>query len=209
MILNYQAIYDSLICRASLRKSDNAVYYEKHHIIPRCMGGSNSRSNLVLLTPEEHYLAHQLLVKIYPKNHSLIKAATIMTAGNGRNNKLYGWLRRRLSESMTGSNNSFYGKTHTPAAIAEMKRTRAGRVTSEETKKLQAKSACRDPRPAEVCAKVSATKKLSQLTPRTKISTPHGEFNSIIECSRFLGRHSATIISKLDNERYTDWYRVN
>jgi hypothetical protein len=33
----------------------------KHHIIPRHMGGTNDRSNLIELTVEEHAEAHRLL----------------------------------------------------------------------------------------------------------------------------------------------------
>jgi hypothetical protein len=64
------------------------------------MGGSDENDNLVELTPEEHYLAHLLLVKIHHNNHKLVYAANMMCMG--RNNKRYGWLRRKLSESMTG-----------------------------------------------------------------------------------------------------------
>ncbi|QIQ61771.1 putative homing endonuclease [Salmonella phage rabagast] len=67
------------------------------------MGGKNDKDNLVELTPEEHYLVHQLLVKIYPNNFKLAFAANAMCINNefsGRScNKLFGWLRRRLSES--------------------------------------------------------------------------------------------------------------
>ena len=77
------------------------------------MGGSDDPSNLVDLTPEEHYVAHQLLVKIHPNNGKLIYAATMMCS-NRINNKLYGWLRRRLSvsqaEAMAGSGNTMFGK---------------------------------------------------------------------------------------------------
>jgi hypothetical protein len=87
-------------------------YTEKHHIIPKCLGGSDEQSNLVNLTPEEHYIAHQLLVKIYPNSDSLVYAACMMIP-NRPNNKLYGWLRRKLSQSSTrravGSNNSQFG----------------------------------------------------------------------------------------------------
>ncbi len=41
-------------------KSDNE-YFERHHIIPKALGGTNSWRNLVLLTPEEHYICHSLL----------------------------------------------------------------------------------------------------------------------------------------------------
>ena len=61
--MNYQKIYDQIIDRAKKepRKKGNGVYYESHHIVPRSEGGSNSSSNLVLLTAKEHYIAHLLL----------------------------------------------------------------------------------------------------------------------------------------------------
>ncbi len=43
------------------REHKNYIYYERHHIIPRSLGGSNKITNLVLLTPEEHYICHSLL----------------------------------------------------------------------------------------------------------------------------------------------------
>jgi len=82
------------------------------------MGGSNDASNLVILFPEEHYVAHQLLVKIYPHNHKLVNAAVMMCVDNKKyparpKNKLYGWLRKKLSIanriSQTGARNSQHG----------------------------------------------------------------------------------------------------
>lgn len=74
---------------------------ERHHVLPKCMGGTDAPCNLVWLTPEEHYVAHLLLVKLNPGNHRLLWAVTCMT-GNAagrmsRNNKLYGWVRRRFA----------------------------------------------------------------------------------------------------------------
>ena len=39
-------------------------YVEKHHIIPRCIGGSNHRENIVSLTAREHFVCHLLLTKM-------------------------------------------------------------------------------------------------------------------------------------------------
>lgn len=64
------------------------------------MGGTDSKENLVDLTPEEHFVAHQLLVKLFPNNQKLIYAAAMMTRGhNGRraNNKLFGWIRKQFA----------------------------------------------------------------------------------------------------------------
>jgi hypothetical protein len=65
------------------------------------MGGDNTKSNLVRLLPEEHYLAHQLLVKIYPTNTKLVYAANMLTMGPARSNKQYGWIKRKLSVIMS------------------------------------------------------------------------------------------------------------
>lgn len=99
--MNYKAVYDKLMQKARNRGCVSG-YSEKHHVVPRCLGGSNSKDNLVVLTAEEHFLAHQLLVKIHPGNHKLAYAAQAMVFKNDktrRSNKLYGWLKRRLAQA--------------------------------------------------------------------------------------------------------------
>jgi len=112
--MDYIKHYNLLIERAKTRQLTE--YSEKHHIIPRCMNGTNDSSNIVNLTPEEHFVAHQLLIKIYPTEINLIYAATMMgvkSTNQERNNKVYGWLRRKHSSTMklsqAGKNNSQYG----------------------------------------------------------------------------------------------------
>jgi hypothetical protein len=108
--MNYKKIYDNLVERGKIRILDD--YGEFHHIVPRCIGGSDTSENLVKLTPEEHYLAHQLLIKIYPDNYALKKAAAMMIV-NRPNNKMYGWIRREFAKAQSicqsGINNSQYG----------------------------------------------------------------------------------------------------
>ena len=71
--MNYQKIYNQLIERGKVRNFTNrkVQYFEKHHIIPHCLGGSDDDSNLVNLTAREHFLAHWLLHRIYPDNYKL------------------------------------------------------------------------------------------------------------------------------------------
>jgi len=82
--MNYQRIYDQIIDRAKKEnrtKEKGGAYYERHHIIPKCMGGEGeiaqwrTHPNIVLLTAREHFLAHLLLVEIYPKEYKLKHAA--------------------------------------------------------------------------------------------------------------------------------------
>ena len=43
-------------------------YYERHHIVPRCLGGNNDESNLIDLYAREHFIAHKLLALENPEN---------------------------------------------------------------------------------------------------------------------------------------------
>ena len=122
--MNYKKHYDKLMERSTQRTLEG--YVEKHHIIPRCLGGTDDITNIAILTPEEHFLAHQLLVKMYPKSSPLVKAVVIMTAHQTQqraNNKLFGWLRRRASIQQrhwlleNGHPKGFLGKTHDKSNI--------------------------------------------------------------------------------------------
>ena len=67
----YTNVYFSLVARIQSESrtklpkiSDDYVYYERHHILPRSLGGSDENSNLVLLTAREHVICHWLLTKM-------------------------------------------------------------------------------------------------------------------------------------------------
>lgn len=60
----YTSVYNSIIERAKSRILPKEIYTETHHIIPRSLGGSNSKNNLVKLTAQEHRLCHLLLPKM-------------------------------------------------------------------------------------------------------------------------------------------------
>lgn len=115
--MNYQKHYDTLIERAHTRELKG--YSEKHHIIPKTIGGTDDKDNLVRLTAREHFIAHILLVKIYPSEYGLIKAVQMMCVFSENHNKhrsanrMYSWLREKHSKSMSisqqGENNSQFG----------------------------------------------------------------------------------------------------
>ena len=112
--MNYIKHYNQLVDRAKNRKLD--CYVEIHHVIPRCMGGSDNAENLVSLTAREHFIAHLLLTKIYPGNMYLVKAVAIMCIGQSERkltNRWYGKVRElfsvAMSEAQTGELNSQYG----------------------------------------------------------------------------------------------------
>jgi len=64
----YTHWYFSIVERAKARPV--LGYTEKHHVIPRSLGGSDDEANLVALTAREHFVCHWLLTKMVPKSSS-------------------------------------------------------------------------------------------------------------------------------------------
>ena len=83
--MNWQKIYTNIIDRAKIREEQ--PYTEKHHIIPKCLGGSNKQDNLVRLTGREHFIVHKILVLLYPNNNSLKFALWAMCNQKGKYRK--------------------------------------------------------------------------------------------------------------------------
>lgn len=131
--MNYQKIYNQIIERAKNRKL--TTYKEKHHIIPRCMGGGNEKENIAELTAKEHYMCHKLLVFIYPDNNKLKYALWCMCTARGKNQerykvsaRIYEQLKiesaKLASEREKGKVGSRKGAKHTEETKAKMKVSR-------------------------------------------------------------------------------------
>jgi len=71
--MNWRKIHDQIINRAKNRLLEG--YSERHHITPKCMGGTNDKENLVHLTAKEHFIIHKILVELYPNERGLVYAA--------------------------------------------------------------------------------------------------------------------------------------
>jgi hypothetical protein len=130
--VNYSAHYDRLIYRARIRVLTG--YRERHHVIPRCIGGGNEKENIVELTAEEHFLAHQLLSKMHPTSHGLAWAAVNM-ARRAHCNKAYGRLRRKLAKhisQLNRGNKYTFGSKRTAEQNARNSAARLGKPLSAE-----------------------------------------------------------------------------
>jgi len=112
--MNYQKIYENIItrgrARATSRKEANEIlggYCEQHHIVPKCMGGTDDLENLVYLSAREHFVVHLLLVKIYSRYKGLLFAARLLSK-NSKTSKEYEWVKKQLNEyqrTQTSENN--------------------------------------------------------------------------------------------------------
>lgn len=145
--MNYQGIYNNIINKAKIQfRSKQDAYFERHHILPKCLGGGNTKENLVLLTAKEHYICHLLLCKIY-KNDIKIRAKMLYAFYMMKtkyvhhmryNGKSFEWAKLQLYGSngcARGENSIWYGKKHSN--------------TSKEKMRTKRKIACQNPNERE------------------------------------------------------------
>jgi hypothetical protein len=149
--MQYERIYNQIVERARTRVLEG--YSERHHIIPKCMGGTNDKSNLVKLTAKEHFICHMLLCRIYPDTKKLWYAVHAMSvkSGSGREGRNYRVSSRQYAEIK--SNLSLLMKV---------------RGFSEETRKKL--SVARSGRSVNVRHSEDTKKKISEIRKGTKAS---------------------------------------
>ena len=142
--MNYEKIYNQIINRAKNRILE--CYTEKHHIIARCMGGSDEKENLVNLTAREHFICHRLLVQIHPSNNKLKFALWAMCNMKSKRQSRY-TPSSRIYESI---------KIEVIKLISEKKK---GVKLSEEHKRKTSETLKGRKRPQEVIDKMVKTRK--------------------------------------------------
>jgi hypothetical protein len=164
--MNYKKLYKQFINSRKLR-TELSGYSESHHIVPRCLSGSDDKKNLVNLTAREHYFAHALLSRIY-NNAQMANAWHITT----RKYKHY----RVLSDyKIKKASDSRIGKTLSPETCAKMSASRIGKTSSPEHRaKMSAwqLGKKRGPLSSETRAKLSAAQTGKKFSPehRAKLS---------------------------------------
>lgn len=73
--MDYEQRYTKFIKHC--QRNPPTGYSERHHILPRCLGGPDTDENIVRMTFRQHRHAHYLLYKIYKAERpSLIFAIT-------------------------------------------------------------------------------------------------------------------------------------
>ena len=122
--MNYELHYNRLIERSKNRILTG--YVERHHIVPKCLGGTDDKSNIAVLTAEEHYVAHQLLIKIHPGNRDLVYATQLMTVhhtDNRTTNKLFGWIRKEMAKVSSIQMINWHKENEHPRGMKDKKHT--------------------------------------------------------------------------------------
>lgn len=181
----YTRWYYDIITNA--QKSQRESYSETHHIVPRSLGGDDSSTNLVRLTPREHYLCHALLVHMVeePKHlRSMYAAFNMMhVSKNGKRytSKLYEYYKVK-----------FY-KLHSEQ--------QKGKVRSLESRQKQSRSSKGKPwsEKKKASAWVGPTAKPVVVT-NYKTGEYVGTYESISQAAKLLNADTTTVWKMCENK---------
>ena len=118
----YNRWYSNIIKSAQNRTKSKNTYYEKHHIVPKSLGGNDEPDNIVSLTYREHLLCHWLLCKftegenkakmthafwamcnLVNSNHQRVPSLRVLESAKKAHAKT-------LSEKMSGEGNPMFGR---------------------------------------------------------------------------------------------------
>jgi hypothetical protein len=154
IILNkYTKWYEGIIQKAinrglpAVRKKlmHGNEYTELHHIIPRSLGGSNEKSNLIRLTGREHFICHWLLTKMTVGIHraKMVTALIIMTGAGSKSarysniNKNSRWFSNMREEYAKQVSEKNKGKIISEETREKLRIANTGRKMSDDFKKRQ------------------------------------------------------------------------
>ena len=143
----YSKWYFSLINVRKLKVNESS-YVEKHHIIPKSLGGTDDKENLVYLTAREHYIAHLLLVKMTEGNDKAKMSFALKCMSNFKNkhhqryippSKIYEIERKAFSQSSSEYNKGHpnylkFHKEETKEKIRSTQKARFAKMSEEEKK---------------------------------------------------------------------------
>jgi hypothetical protein len=199
--MNYEKIYNQIIERSKTRLLTE--YKEIHHVIPKCMGGTNDKDNLATLTAREHFICHQLLCEIYPNEHKLKLALNMMCNMRSQNQIRYlpssrviakakeeG--ARAISIANTGKKRSDESKAR--YSLAQMGNKKGvGTVHTKEWKEKMSKARKGIPRPAHVVENLrllASTRKGKPLSDEVK-----AKISAKLKGRKFSEEHKAKIVA--------------
>ena len=152
--MTYNEFIDKIINERGRFNCGNE-YHERHHIIPKCLGGTNNKDNLIDLYAKEHFEAHRLLSLENPQIKGLVYAWHRMSNGGNKNmdsykltqeeyeemKKVYSEMRRKeatgvkqSAETIEKRVSKLRGKARSEEVKEAVRKAQKGRKVSEETK---------------------------------------------------------------------------
>ena len=187
--MNYEDFINNILeTRGRFACGDN--YHERHHIIPKCLNGTDEEDNLIDLFAKEHYEAHRLLALENPDVKGLIYAWWGMSTLENKFQQRYRISAEEYEEarvSISNTRKKIRGKLH----------PNYGKSMSLEQRKKLSEARTGKKLSPETCQKISESKKgknIGHENPCAKQVMCEGKiFGSIVECAKYYGVTSASM----------------
>lgn len=152
IFMNYSTVYNRLVQRAQDRVLSSG--FERHHIVPKSLGGPNCRSNIVKLTIREHFVAHKLLTRMHSgqaQKKMWFAYYRLCNRHQNTNSRLYEQAKlqskkylseihtgktisddhkQQLSKLFTGAGNPNYNKKHNEQTLELMSNAKVGNTNA-------------------------------------------------------------------------------
>lgn len=197
--MNYGMHYCNLIEKHGSVSRPASGYFERHHILPKCMGGKDDYSNLVYLDARCHLLAHWLLMKAFPKVKGLKVAYATMCSRDGI--KLSPIMYKLAKEAVSGNNSLRARAVVTP--LGEFPTVAAAAIAHKVSKAIISRKAGSTSvlhkgyywKDQIVTGDIADGRNAHHL--RKGVATPFGNFESVREAGRILGIHHSTISKRI------------
>ncbi|URQ03737.1 putative free-standing HNH family homing endonuclease [Vibrio phage PVA23] len=235
--MNYERIYNELIARAvdrSWSKENSSEYIEMHHIVPRCMNGTDDSDNIVALTAREHYIAHWLLYKRF-RNYGTLNAwyAMCMSGPNTKRrytSRTFAYARKHKAESQrgvpktpehrmkisialkncgreykSGEEHHSFGKTLSEDKKLKISQSQVGKRVGDKNPMFGTKHS------KETLSKISKNtrgKNTAESHPKFRgyYHTPNGVFSSLRSAAKENGCSASTVQRYIRNEKEGYWF---
>ena len=191
----YTKWYNSIVCSNKARDG----YTETHHIIPKCLGGTNDKSNLVVLTAREHFICHWLLTKMVSSKRHRYQMWNALSSMLYWHNPLqtrekisshkYQILKTHISKQKSikfaGEGNAMFNKHHSEKTRAQM---RVSHLANKEERSAMQKEIAKNEPPEKKAARYAKSSSKQKGIPKPKFTCEH--------CGKTVGSHG----------NYTQWH---
>lgn len=135
--MDYSKIYRDFIASRVSRPVPEG-YTERHHILPKSLGGDDSKENIVRLTARDHFFAHMLLAKIHggPMNIALWRMSQPKSQGRKERgvitSRQFSTIRNNFAKEISGR---LKGKKRPDYIGEKISKKLKGRIFTEEWKR--------------------------------------------------------------------------
>ena len=188
MVKTYNNLVQSRLYRGRIKRKGDG--YNKHHIIPKCLGGKDEKDNYVLFTFREHIIAHMLLSRIHPDSLELKYALLrmIQSSHSERKENTY-----RVKDGKKIPFNTRYLENLRNESVEYLRFINLGTKASEETKEKLSSSHLGLKYSEEHKKNLSEMRK-GVSKANIKVIDPNGNvYKSISECCRILNINRSAV----------------